>query len=62
MKTFKDGKQEYLRIGDKAIPIDRDENGKPVIKPKIEKTIGKDGKPHVKIKIPTMQIRIKSNK
>jgi len=54
--------QKYLRIGERAIPFDDyDDNGVPVIKPKIERTKDENGKEHVRIKIPSLTIKHKTN-
>lgn len=59
MKIIKKGKQKYLQVGKMAVPFNAvDENGNPVIKPKIEKTKTKDGRDHVVVKIPAMRIKI----
>lgn len=59
MKIIKKGKQKYIKIGSMAIPFSEvDENGKPIIKPKIEKEMV-DGREHVVVKIPAMRVKIK---
>lgn len=63
MKIIKKDGKEYLKIGDRAVEISGyDKNGKPVIKPRVERIKDKNGKEHVKIIMPSLKIRIKNNK
>lgn len=49
--------QTYLRVGDKAIPVELDENGVPrPIKPQIERTEHEDGRVDVTVKVPCLTI------
>lgn len=55
------GKQKYLKIGTRAIPFDDvDENGRPVIKPKIKRS-KVNGKDKLTITIPALRINYKVN-
>ena len=57
----KEGKK-YVKIGNRAVEFeDYDENGIPIIKPKIEKTKHKNGKVDIKITIPSLRINQKTN-
>jgi len=54
--------QKYLKLGDKAIPFDSyGKNGLPLIKPKVIRDKDENGKPRLRIQIPTLKIKTKSN-
>ena len=56
------GKKKYLKIGERAIPFDGyDKNGKPVIKPRVLRTVHPNGRVDVKITIPSLKINYKKN-
>lgn len=61
MKIIKKDGQEYISLKGNAIPITRDKNGHPTIKPVIERKKDKNGKEHVIVKIPALKIKLKSN-
>lgn len=61
-RVFTKNKQKYVKIGSQAVPFDDyDENGLPLIKPKVTKTKDKNGKEHVKLTIPSLKIKYKKN-
>ena len=52
----KDG-QTYLRVGDRAIPVELDDNGVPrPVRPQIERTEPEGGRVDVIVKVPCLTI------
>ena len=56
------GKKKYLKIGERAIPFDDyDRKGKPVIRPRVLRTVHPNGRIDIQITIPSLKINYKKN-
>lgn len=61
-RVFNKRGKKYLAINGRAIPFDDyDENGRPVIKPWIVRDKDENGKDRVRVKVPSLSIKIKSS-
>ena len=58
--TFEKDGQTYLRIGDRAVPVELDENGIPIVKVESKEIKHADGSQDVVISVPCLQIKTDS--
>lgn len=56
----KDG-QDYIQIGERAVPFTLDKDGNVVVIPVIEKFNDENGKENVIVKIPSFKIKLSNN-
>jgi len=62
MKIIKKDGKNYVQLGNRAIAFNKvDEKGRPIITPKIERTKNKKGGYDVKVLIPSLKIKYKTN-
>lgn len=62
MKIITQDGQDYIQIGERAVPFIMDSEGNVVVKPVIEKSVDENGQEKVTVKIPSLKIKLSNNK